>query len=77
MLRILIMAALIAPAPALAGTQKERERRICKREKAETGSHVRAKRICLTEAEWKQALDNNRQTVKSLQEAIDGQARGN
>ena len=78
MLRILIVAALLAPAPALAAPQeKERERRICKREKAATGSNVRAKRICLTPREWEQSLEANRQTTKMWQQAIDGAQRAN
>ncbi len=47
---------LIAPTAAMAdeAPQPPKVRKICREEPSRTGSHFRGKRVCKTEAEWKE-----------------------
>ncbi len=49
---LILLLALPAPVLAAAADEKQREKRVCKREAA-TGSLVQAKRTCLTKKEWR------------------------
>ena len=73
MLKPMLMLLLALPAPVLAADadEKQREKRICKREAA-TGSLVQAKRTCLTKREWRQSREQNRRIVDEWQNSIDG-----
>ena len=71
MLKMMLILSLAVPAAALAADKAEkRERLICKREAA-TGSLVKARRNCLTKAEWKRAQENTRQSVEDWQTQIE------
>ncbi len=77
MLRLLMMISFALPTVALPTVAlaeqggDKRERRICKRD-VTTGSLIAARRLCLTEAEWKETLRLNRQIVDQWQNKIDG-----
>jgi hypothetical protein len=43
----------VAPAPATAPSAKAKEKKICKTDEADSGSHM-TKRTCLTAEEWAQ-----------------------
>ena len=51
-----LILALIAPNVALAEdtAKPAKVRKICREEPSRTGSHFRGKRVCKTEAEWKE-----------------------
>jgi hypothetical protein len=77
MLKPMLMLLLTLPAPVVAAgeDEKQRERRVCKREVA-IGSLVQSTRTCLTKREWKQSRQHNRRTVDEWQNSIDGAQRG-
>jgi predicted secreted protein len=65
------LAALAAAGPALAGDEDaaekpKKEKKICRTESV-TGSLARKRRICMTEAEWKEVNDRTRKDVDDMQ----------
>jgi predicted secreted protein len=73
------LAALAASGPALAeeeaaAEQPKKEKKICRTEQV-TGSLARKRRICMTEAEWKELNDRTRKDVDDMQGRASGAPR--
>lgn len=67
---VLAQAAASGQSEANGGT----ERRVC-RARQVTGSNIRARRVCLTESEWRQRDQLDRQRVDDLNNRMNGACR--
>src|SRR5579872_7091462 len=70
-----------APAPKVESTTVSDTRMLCVHQDAPTGSHIGAKSVCHTVAEWRNIHANSDEIMRHLDvlrdEAIDGNARAN
>ena len=60
----LLMAGTPEPAPAVvAVAEKPENKKVCRRQ-VETGSLVKARKVCKTLAQWREASDNSREELE-------------
>lgn len=59
----MLLASSPSPATNQPATEKQEERKICRRE-VETGSLIKGKKVCMTAKQWEKIADANRDELE-------------